>query len=235
MTDLSRVDKHLYRHRKVRRARQLNRGAMALWLLANCWCRDHRRQGVISREAALELGDDDEIDTLVEVGLWEPVVDDSGVVVAYRFHDWRDWNPDLISSGPRSSAMWIVQHSLPDQPFETQRRLAAEVEKLIGEGVDTRLIEAGLSRWESRADARPTWLPYLVSDEIRARKSGIRAVIAEARRTNDVSVLREWGYRWTPPPPLEGPCTAAQLREHVRRDRQQWLDEIEANLPDGDS
>ena len=224
VTDLSRIDKKFYQHPKAQKARAAEAGSISLWLLANCYCRDHRRQGTISHSEALDLGTQAEIDALVNSGLWY----DDGE--NYIFKDWIDWNPDMLSAGSKSAAIRIVQDRLPKHPYDTQARLAAEVQKLIDEGVPLAAINAGLTTWGERKEARFAWLPYYVSDAIRAGESGIVAAIKEARRTWDMSLLAEYGYRWKSPELPDGMKSARQVREYKRKLKAAWLDEIEASL-----
>lgn len=223
MPDLSKIDKRFYCHPKALKARALERGSISLWLFANCFCRDHRRQGFITREEALDFGAAAEIDALVESGLWREVPG------GYEFNDWLDWNPDLIRKGSRSSAPWLVYEVLGEHPEETRFRLGREVEKLMDEGVSRHAIVSGLRKWGERANSPVTWLPYFVSDAIREGQTGVRAAIKEARRTGDMSGLAEYGYRWVAPdaPPKIG---VARVREFMRAHKNKWLDEIEAQI-----
>ena len=136
----------------------------------------------------------------------------------------------MLSSGPKTSAIYIVQRVLGCHPKATQDRLAAEVEKLIDEGVPRSAIEAGLRTWGGRADARFAWLAYYVSDAIRQGESGIHAAIKEARRTLDMSPLAEFGYRWHAPDPPDEARSAKAIREFMRRRKLLWLDDIEASV-----
>lgn len=224
MTDLSRIAKKFYEHPKALKARALDPGSISLWLFANCYCRDHRMQGVISHAEALELGSESEIKALVDSGLWHDDGDN------YVFKDWMDWNPDMIRSGSKTSASYIVQQALPNHPYDSQARLAVEVQKLIDEGIPLCAINAGLKTWGERKEARFAWLPYYVSDSIRAGESGIHAAIKEARRTWDMSLLVEYGYRWKSPELPDGIKSARQVREYMRERKAAWLDQIEASL-----
>lgn len=223
MADLSRITRNFYQHPKAKKARAAEPGAISLWLFANCYCRDHRTQGVITRDEALKLGTDAEIKALVDSGLWQQDGD------SYRFKDWSDWNPDLARRNPTSSAIYIVNCRLPNHPKATQDRLADEVLKLIDEGVPRKAIEAGLDKWGERTNARFAWLAYYVSDAIRAGESGIHAAIKEARRTWDMAPLADFGYRWKAPDLPDGMKTAKQVREFMHQQKSMWLDEIEAD------
>lgn len=224
MADLSRIDKKFYLHPKAMKARAAAPGAIALWLFANCYCRDHRAQGVLPREVALELGSEQEIQALVDAHLWRAVED------TYVFNDWAEWNPDMLSAGSKTSAKYIVQHILSNHPLTTQNRLSAEVEKLIDEGVPLSAIEAGLRTWGERKEARFAWLAYYVSDAIRAGESGVHAAIKEARRTWDMAPLAEFGFRWESPDLPDGMKSPRQVREYMRQRKAAWLDGIEAGL-----
>lgn len=224
MTDLSRITKTFYKHPKAMKAISLERGSISLWLFANCWCRNHRTQGIIPRAKALELGTEAEIKALVDSGLWREIAD------GYEFKDWKDWNPDLIRSNPTASAAYLVQITLPQHPRHTQDRLADEALKLIDEGVPRSAIEAGLRTWGERKEARFAWLSYYVSDAIRAGESGIHAAIKQARRTWDMAPLAEFGYRWQSPELPDGMKSPRQVREYMRQRKAAWLDEIEAGL-----
>lgn len=225
MADLiGRIDKKFYQHPKAQKARATEPGSIALWLFANCWCRNHRKQGVIPREKALELGTDAEIQALVDSGLWSSAGD------SYVFKDWDEWNPDMLSSGSKTSAICIVQDCLPDHPYDTRARLAAEVQKLIDEGVPLSAIKAGLKTWGERKEARFAWLSYYVSDAIRAGASGIHAAIKEARQTWNMAPLADYGFRWKSPELPDGMKSARQVREYMRQKKSIWLDEIEADL-----
>lgn len=220
MPDLSKVDKRFYCHPKAVKARAKEPGSISLWLFANCYCRDHRKQGFLTREEALELGTENEIQTLVECGLWLEV--DGG----YEFNDWLDWNPDYQL---KSIAGRIVFKVLGDHPTETRFRLAQEAEKLIDEGASLPAVEAALRKWGERRDARVTWLPYFVSDAIRESESGVQAAIRHARETGNMTLLAEYGYRWVAPdaPPRIG---AQKVREFMREHKQRFLDEVEAGI-----
>ena len=224
MSDISRVEKTFYKHPKAIKARNAEPGSISLWLFANCWCRNHRTQGVIPREKALELGSEQEIQALVDARLWRKVRDD------YEFRDWRDWNPDMAKKTPTSSAIYIVPRKLPNHPKATQDRLADEVLKLIEEGVPRKAIEAGLETWRSRKDARFAWLAYFVSDAIRDGECGVHAAIKEARKTWNMTPLAEFGFKWEPPDLPDGMRTARQVREFMRERKAAWLDEIEAQI-----
>lgn len=223
MADNGRVHKKFYQHPKAIRARSIEPGSISLWLFANCWCRNHRSQGSIPKGKALELGTPAEIDALVVTRLWI----DSGD--SYDFHDWGDWNPDLIRrAGEKSSAIQITQNCLPDHPFDVQNRVAVEVRKLAEEGLTKPIIEAALRKWAQRPDARVTWIPYFASDAIREGETGIAGAIKEARRTGDMSPLREFGWRFVPPELPDNIRSAKGIREFTQAAKSRWLDEIEA-------
>lgn len=224
MADLSRIDKKFYQHYKAIKARSAEPGSISLWLFANCWCRNHRTQGVIPKDKALELGTPAEIQALVEAHLWRDAAD------SYVFNDWSEWNPDMLSAGSKTSAKYIVQRILSSHPLTTQNRLSVEVEKLIDEGVPLSAIEAGLRTWGERKEARFAWLAYYVSDAIRAGESGIHAAIKQARQTWDMAPLAEFGFRWQSPELPDGMKSARQVREYMRQRKATWLDEIEASL-----
>lgn len=227
MTDLSRISKTFHLHPKAIKARAIEPGSISLWLFANCWCRNHRREGVIPRDNATELGTDAEIKALVDSGLWQEVEE------GYRFRDWHDWNPDLIRTNPTASAAYMVQVTLPQHPKITQDRLADEVLKLIDEGVPRSAIEAGLRKWASREDARFSWLPYFVSDAIKASGCGVRAAIKEARSTGLMGPLAEFGFYWSEPDVPDGMKSLKRVREFMREQKSAWLDEVEAGLGSG--
>jgi len=218
------VDRKFYRHPKAVEARKRNPGSISLWLFANCFCRDHRRQGLISRDEALELGTQDEIDVLVAVGLWKII--DGG----YEAHDWADWNPDMIRANRTSSAHYITANTLPDIPFQVRQRLADEVGKLMDEGFTTSVIVAGLRRWNTTVDARPGLLAYLVADEVKRENSGVKAALKEARATGRMSVLSEYGFHWEAPNPPSGAKTVGEVRQYMRDRKLEWLDQLEAKL-----
>lgn len=224
MSDSGRIDRTFYRHPKAVRARSIEPGSISLWLFANCYCRSHRRQGRISRVEALELGSPAEIDALVASGLWEPAGDE------YDFHDWKDWNPDCISSGSKPSAVRITQDALPDHPFDVRNRVAVEVQKLIDEGLTRPIIDAALRKWASRPDARVTWIAYFASDAIREGETGLSGAIKEARRTWNMSGLREYGWYWQAPDPPSDAKSARQIREFMQARKREWLDGIEAQI-----
>lgn len=224
MTDDSRINKTFYKHPKVKKARAKEPGSISLWLLANCWCRNHRKQGFIPRDKALELGSEAEIEALIDACLWRAV--EGG----YQFKDWTNWNPDMLSSGPHTSAIFIVQTTLTQHPKGTQDRLADEVQKLIEEGIPRDAIEAGVRKWGERKDARFSWLPYFVSDVIRESESGITAAIKEARRTGNVAALQEYGFRYQAPDTPDDLRSARAIREFGRKQKDIWLDSIEASI-----
>lgn len=224
MTDLSRISKTFYEHPKALKARAAEPGSISLWLFANCWCRAHRRQGVIPVEVALELGTETEIQALVDARLWRKDGD------TYVFKDWGDWNPDMLRVGPKSSSDYIVQTLLPEHPYTTQSRLSDEVQKLIDEGLPLPAIKAGLRTWGERKDARFSWLAYYVSDAIRAGHSGVHAAIRAARQTWDMAPLVEFGFRWKSPDLPDGMKSPRQVREYMRKRKSDWLDEIEADI-----
>lgn len=223
MPELSKIDKRFYCHPKAVKARVSEPGSISLWLFANCFCRDHRKQGWLSREEALDLGTETEIQALLDSGLWREV---GG---GYEFNDWLEWNPDFVGKGAKTSAGRIVFNVLGEHPEETRVRLASEVEKLIGEGVSLSVIEAALRKWGSRTDARVSWLPYFVSDAIREGETGIHGAIKHARETGNMTLLAEYGYRWSAPdhPPRIG---LAKARELTRQSKKEFLDSIEAGL-----
>jgi hypothetical protein len=223
MTELSRIEKRFYLHPKARRARKLEPGSISLWLFANCFCRDHRAQGFITSEQALELGSEAEIKALVVSGLWREVAG------GYEFNDWLDWNPDLIRKGTRSSAAQIVWDVLSDHPTDARMRLAREVEKLIDEGVPRNVIDSALTKWGQRSDARVTWLPFFVSDAIREGGSGLHGAIKNARETGNMTALAEHGYRWTAPD-LPPRMSLSKAREFIRQKKSEFLDQVEAGL-----
>jgi len=222
VVDTGRVHKKFYQHPKAIRARAIDPGSISLWLFANCWCRNHRGQGAIPKEKALELGTAAEIDALVESRLWV----DCGEY--YQFHDWCDWNPDLVRRDVKPSAIKITQDALPDHPFDVQNRVATEVLKLIDEGLTKPIIEAALRKWAQRPDARVTWIPYFASDAIREGETGLAGAIKEARRTGDMSPLREFGWRFVPPELPDNIRSAKGIREYMQAAKSRWLDEIEA-------
>jgi hypothetical protein len=223
MTDISRIEKRFYLHPKARRAREMEPGSISLWLFANCFCRDHRAQGFMTREQALELGSEAEIKALVVSGLWREVAG------GYEFNDWLDWNPDLIRKGVRSSAAQIVWDVLSDHPTDARMRLAREVEKLIDEGVSKHVIEAALRKWGDRPDARVSWLPYFVSDAIREGETGVHGAIKHARETGNMTLLAEYGYRWSAPD-LPPRISLSRAREFISQKKQEFLNDVEAGL-----
>lgn len=79
------VDDGLAFHVKALRA---GNAALGLWVRAGAWCSQHLTDGEIPTDIALTLGEQEEVDRLVKVGLWEKVDDET-----YRFHDWFDSNP----------------------------------------------------------------------------------------------------------------------------------------------
>ena len=226
MTDLSRIDKRFYKHPKAVAAREKEPGAISVWLFCNCWCRDHRAQGVIPKDVALEFGTEAELQALVECGLFDEDFD------SYEFHDWRDWNPDLVRSTPKASSAYIVSTILGDHPGDVQKSMRREVNKLMDEGVPTPVIEDALREWVTKPDAGMSWLAFMASNAMRKRNTGIHAALKEARRTGIVSGLAEFGYQWTPPdsPPRIG---AAAVREFMRKHKMAWLAQIEADIGRG--
>lgn len=223
MADASRIAKTFYKHQKAVKARNAEPGSISLWLFANCWCRNHRRQGFIPREKALELGTEAEIQALVDSGLWLEVDD------GYQFNDWAQWNPDLLRNNQKSSAAWLVQQNVPDHPYATQHRLAGEVAKLIDEGITTPLIVSGLKKWRERPSAPVTWLAYFVSDAVREGQTGLAAAIREAKETGKVSGLAEFGHRWQAPDPPHG-ATVQEIRDFMRREKLAWIERIERSV-----
>jgi len=223
MTDLSRIEKTFYLHPKAKKARQAEAGSLALWLLANCWCRDHRMQGFVPRDTALSMGTVAEIKALVDAGLWVEVE------LGFEFKDWANWNPDTLRSGSRSSAGHLVWEVLGDHPEGVRMRLAQEVEKLFDEGVSLDVVKAALKIWGERPGAKVIWLGYYVSDVIRDGESGLAGAIKKARQSGDVKALAGFGYRWYPPD-APSPITAKGLREFMRVKKMEWLDTIEASL-----
>lgn len=229
MGDFGRVEKKFYTHPKALKARGLDPGSISLWLFANCWCRDHRAQGVIPHDVALELGSATEVKALLDSQLWT----DNGS--HYEFHDWPEWNSDMIRvAGVRSSAQWLVQDTLPDHPASVQQRLAGEVEKLIEEGATTPVLRFALRKWGEEPNARVTWLAYYVSDAIRQGERGIAGAIKQARRTWNMAPLAEFGYRWQAPDPPLGVKSVREVREFMQRRKSDWLDEIEASIGEFD-
>jgi hypothetical protein len=223
MPELSKIDKRFYCHPKAVKARVSEPGAISLWLFANCFCRDHRQQGWLSRDQALDLGSEAEIQALVDAGLWQEV--DGG----YQFKDWLEWNPDFVAKGTRTSAGRIVFNVLGDHPAEIQARLAKEVEKLIDGGATKPAIEFALRKWASRPDARVTWLAYFVSDAIREGETGVHAAIKHARETGNMTLLAEYGYRWSAPD-LPPRVSLSQAREFISQKKQEFLNHVEAGL-----
>lgn len=226
MSDLGRVHKQFHLHPKAQKARSIDPGSISLWLFANCFCRNGRREGNITRDEALSLGTESEINALLVSGLWREVPG------GYVFNDWAQWNPDMLKKSPKHSASFIVQTLLPNHPRITQDRLADEVLKLIDEGVPLHAIQAGVTKWGERKDARFAWLGYFVSDAIREGECGIHAAIKQARRTWNMSGLVEFGYKWVAPDLPDGMRTARQVREYMQEKKSEWLDRIEASLGD---
>lgn len=218
------ISNQFHLHPKVINARRIEPGSIGLWLLAHCWCRAHRGKGVIPHEQATALGSPDEIRALVDVGLW---IDDGQ---NYRFHDWDGWNPEETRNGIVSSAQWIVQEALPDHPSQIHARLAVEVRSLIEDGIAKPPIITALKQWGSTPNARPSWLPYLVSDAIKAGETGVYATIKEARKTGNMSLLKEHGFRWVAPDVPDGMRSPTKVRAWMREQKNVWLDDVEAQL-----
>lgn len=224
MTDTSRIAKSFYRHPKVRLARELEPGSIALWLMMNCYCRDHRRQGRFSVDEAREFGTDAEIKALVDCRLWQEC---DGQI---EFHDWSDWNADLIGAGIKTTSRRMVHDVLPDHPESTKDRLAQEVQKLLDEGIAASVVRAAVERWGSRKDAGFAWLPYMVTDVMRSGEGGLVAAIKEARKTWDMAPLAVFGHKWVAPDLPDGIRSAAQARAFMRQRKSEWLNRIEAHL-----
>jgi len=224
MVDLSRIHKRFYQHPKAIKARAADPGSLSLWLLANCWCRDHRMQGFIPKEEALEMGTQSEINALLDAKLWVELP------AVYQFWDWLDWNPDMVKAGTVSSAGFIVWEQLGHHTEEVRTRLAKEVEKFLDEGVAKPVIEAALQKWDQRPDARVSWLAYFVSDAIREGNTGLPAALKAARATWDLRPLAEYGYRWETPDDIPERIGAKRAKEFVRQRKIEWLDRIEASL-----
>lgn len=224
MADSSKISKSFYRHPKVRLARESDPGSISLWLVMNCFCRDHRRQGRFSRDEALQFGTESEIKSLVDSGLWSESGDE------IEFHDWGDWNPDMVRAGVYTTARWIVHQAIPDHPELAQERLAREAEKLLDEGVPLSAVKAGVVTWGQRENARFGWLAYFVSDAMRANGGGISAAIREARQTWNMAPLKQFGHVWAAPDIPEGLRTAKQVRSFMRQKKSEWLDRIEAKI-----
>ena len=223
MTDLSRTDKKFYLHPKAKAARKAEAGSLSLWLICNCWCRDHRQQGFVPLDVAQGFGSPAEIKALVDSHLWLEVQG------GYQFKNWGEWNPDMLKQGPRTSAKWLVQDVLADHPQGVQDRLSVEVEKLIGEGVNSTVLIAALRKWNEKPEARTSWLAYYVSDVIREGESGVHAAIRKARESGDVSPLKAFGFRWEAPVAPER-IGAKRVREFMLQKKMQWLNEVEAGL-----
>ena len=223
MADLSKIVKTFYLHPKAKKARQLEAGSLSLWLLCNCWCRDHRMQGFVPRDIALSMGTVAEIKALVDSRLWVEVEQ------GYEFKDWGNWNPDTLRSGSRSSAGHLVWEVLGNHPEGVRMRLAQEAEKLFDEGVSLDVVEAALKIWGERPGAKVIWLGYYVSDVIREGESGLAGALKKARQTGDVKGLAAFGYRWYPPD-APSPITARALREFMHGKKMEWLDTVEAGL-----
>lgn len=223
MDNFGRVDKTFHRHPKAKKARALEPGSISLWLFANCFCRNHRRQGIISHAEAQELGTTAEINALLEAGLWR----DNGT--HYEFHDWRDWNPDTLTKTKQGSAIWLVQEVLPGFPHDAQARLADEVRKLMDEGLTTPVLMAALEKWRTRPDSPFSWLSYFASDAIRQGETGLAGAIKQARKTLNMAPLAEFGYRWQAPDPPDEAKSARAIRGFMREQKELWLDTIEAS------
>ena len=223
MADLSRIEKTFYLHPKAKKARGLEPGSLSLWLICNCWCRDHRMQGFVPRDTALSMGTIAEIKALVDSRLWVEVEH------GYEFKDWGNWNPDTLRSGSRSTAGHLVWEVLGGHPEGVRMRLAQEVEKLFDEGVSVDVVEAALKIWGERPGAKVIWLGYYVSDVIRQGESGIAGALKKARATGDVKPLAAFGFRWYAPD-APSPISARALREFMHNKKMAWLDTIEAGL-----
>jgi len=218
------ISNQFHLHPKVIQARRIEPGSIGLWLLAHCWCRAHRGKGVIPKTQAKELGSQSEIQTLVDVGLWVEQDD------AYLFHDWDGWNPEDTRNGAVSSAQWIVQEALPDHPSQIHARLAVEVRSLIEDGIAKPHIVSALQKWGQTANARPSWLPYLVSDAIKAGETGVHAAIKQARKTGNMSPLKEFGFSWYAPDVPDGMRSPTKVRAWMREQKMLWLDDVEARV-----
>lgn len=226
MADPGRIDKRFYKHAKAIKARSLDPGSISLWIFANCYCRNHRKQGLVPFDKARELGTESEIQALVDSGLWLEV--DEG----YRFNDWDEWNPDQLRETLVGSAAWIVHEELSDHPEATKWRMTTEVKKLLSEGMTASVIRGGLRKWCSRAEAPVGWLSFFVSDVLRDSNSGVAAVLAEAKRTGVVGPLAAFGFRWHPPcPPPD--ATVSEIRKFNEESKRKWLSGIEVGLQHG--
>lgn len=95
-----RVDDGFPDHRKVEKLEQMGHrmwaDALALWLVAGCYCSKVGSGGVISRAKIDRLVTNHRalnrtIAALCDVGLWHEELHEG--VTHYRFHDWDDCNP----------------------------------------------------------------------------------------------------------------------------------------------
>lgn len=223
MPDLSRIEKTFYLHPKAKAARSAEPGSLSLWLICNCWSRDHRMMGFVPQDTALSFGTVAEIKALVDARLWVEVEN------GYEFKDWGNWNPDTLRSGTRSTAGHLVWEVLGSHPEGVRMRLAQEVEKLFLEGVSLDVVEAALRIWGQRPGAKVIWLGYYVSDVIREGETGLRGALKLARATGDMKPLAAFGHRWDAP---DAPSRigAKAVREFMRGKKLEWLDTIEAGL-----
>lgn len=131
------VDDNLAFHVKVLRA---GNPAMGLWVRAGAYSAQHLTDGFIDAHVVLAMGTGQEIESLVNAGLWHPV--EGG----YQFHDWADHNP-------------------PSDQVKEQRRMNAERQqrwrdKARDKAADQRVIEAAsndaVTRYETPTRPDPT-------------------------------------------------------------------------------
>lgn len=223
MSDYGRIHRRFPTHPKVQHAVAIaGNGAIGLWTLCNADSRDHHRSGFIPAAVAEMFGTQQEIDALVDAGLWEKV--DGG----YRFHDYEEWNADDVRGGAKGSAAWIVQQCVPDHPQAVKDRLASEVLKLVDEGFTLAVIKAALERWLTKPESPPSWLPLFASDCLRADDSLI-TTLREVWRSGETSRLHQFGYMFTPPDPPLG-MSVYEVKKFMLDAKRAWVKEIQKGL-----
>lgn len=217
-----RIHKTFYKHPKVL---QCSIAAIGLWTLSNAWCRDHRKQGFIPTNTALELAGDtgEPIAELIHARLWFEV--DGG----YQFNDWLEWNAD---DNPHTLAEQLVYENIPtSQPEQVHRKLRDKTAELLAEGIEPLWIGRGLKEWVSRHDAGVHLLPFLISDLMRQNKgSELESVMRGCWSTGDLAPLYQRGHVFDAPEVPSDLTTIADIRAFMLAAKRQWINSLRDDL-----
>lgn len=216
------IHKSFYKHPKVERC---SLAAIGLWTLAHCWCRDHRKKGLIPTLDAVDLalGAGDLIAELLHAGLWIEV---DG---AYLFNDWLEYNPE--DSADSVAGELVSKTISADYPDAVRRQITARVSDLLGEGIHPQFIEPALLTWAKREGASVGLLPLLVTDAIKAVTStNVEPVMRRCWVSGDINPLREFGYFFAAPDPPKHLQSIADIRAFMLKAKREWVEQLQNDL-----